>query len=151
MAVAGIVGPKSVGRTSAQERIQDPAFHVVVELVPDAERTMRLYETAEAVDALLEGNQPTPTYLLSTRITVEALRASFADPSAIDVRRFREQVDWYAELLDDPSTPEGAIYQAQHGLKMLPATAGPDASEARHIGQNQPVPFAHDDGEHAGP
>lgn len=128
MAVAGIVGPQSAGRASAQERIKDPTFHVVVELAPDAERTMRVYETTEAVDALLEGNQPTPIYLLSTRITVEALRASLADSSAIDVRRFRKQVDWYAELLDDPSTPEGRMYQAQHGPKMLPATAGPDAN-----------------------
>ena len=108
-AVVGIVGPQSAGRVSAQERIKDPTFNVVVELAQDAERTMRLYDIAEAVDALLGGNQPVPTYLLSTRITVEALRASFADSSAIEVQQFREQVDWYAEMLDDPSTPEGAI------------------------------------------
>ena len=107
MAVAGIVGARSAGRASTQERIKDPTFNVVVELVPDAERTMRLYDTLAAVDDLLEGNQPTPSYLLSTCITVEALRASFADSSAINVRRFRRQVDWYAELLDDPSTTEG--------------------------------------------
>lgn len=107
-AVAGIVGARSAGRTSVQERIKDPTFNVVVELVPDAERTMRLYETTEAVDDLLEGNQPTPSYLLSARITVETLRATFADSSVINVRRFRRQVDWYAELLDDPTTSEGA-------------------------------------------
>ncbi len=108
MAVADIVGAHSAGRASAQERIKDPTFNVVVELVPDAEHTMRLYETAEAVDDLLEGKQPTPSYLLSARITVEALRATFADSSAINVGRFRKQVDWYAELLDDPTTSEGA-------------------------------------------
>jgi hypothetical protein len=102
MAVAGIVGARSAGRSSVQERIKDPTFNMVVELVTDLERTMRLYETAEAVDTLLEGNQPSPIYLLSPRITVEALRASFADQSAIDIQRFREQVDWYGELLDDP-------------------------------------------------
>src|SRR5206468_2562595 len=103
MAVAGIVGARSAGRASLQERIKDPTFSVVVELVPDAERTMRLYETIEAVDKLLEGEQPAPSYLLSTRITVDALRASFADSSAINVRRYRRQVDWYAELLDHPA------------------------------------------------
>ncbi len=107
MAVAGIVGARSAGRASTQERIKDPTFNVVIELATDAERTMRLYETAKAVDELLEGNQPTPSYLLSTRITVGALRATFVDSSAINVRRFRRQVDWYAELLDDPSTTEG--------------------------------------------
>ena len=34
-------------------RIKDPTFNVVVELATDVERTMRLYETAEAVDELL--------------------------------------------------------------------------------------------------
>ncbi len=105
-AVAGIVGSRSAGRTSTQERIKDPAFHVLVELVQDAERTMRLYDIGEAVDALLSGNQPTPIYLLSTHITVEVLRATFADSMAVNVQRFRRQVDWYAELLDDPSTTE---------------------------------------------
>ena len=107
MAVAGIIGARSAGRASVQERIKDPTFNVVVELVPDVERTMRLYETTGAVDELLEGNQPAPSYLLSTRISVEALRVTFADESAINVRRFRRQVDWYAELFDDPSTAEG--------------------------------------------
>jgi hypothetical protein len=69
---------------------------------------MRLYETTEAVDTLLEGNQPAPLYLLSPRITDAAIRASLIDPSAIDTQRFREQVDWYRELLDDPNTPEGS-------------------------------------------
>lgn len=105
-AVAGIVGPRSAGRAGVQERISDPAFPTVVELVLDAERTMRVYDAAEAVDALLEGTRPTPAYLLSARINVEALRASFADPSAIDVERFRKQVDWYAELLDEPADPK---------------------------------------------
>jgi hypothetical protein len=108
MAVAGIVGARSAGRASAQERVKDPTFQTVVELVPDEERTMRLYETAEAVDTLLEGNKTTPLYLLSPRFTVAAIRASLIDPSAIDTQRFREQVDWYRELLDDPNTPEGA-------------------------------------------
>lgn len=106
-AVAGIVGPRSAGRMSVQERIGDPAFPTVVELVSDAERTVRVYDAAEAVDALLEGTRPTPAYFLSARVNVEALRASFRDPSAIDVERFRDQVDWYAELLDAPTEPEG--------------------------------------------
>ena len=110
IAVAGIIDARSAGRASVQERIKDPTFNVVVELVPDAERTMRLYETAEAVDDLLEGTQPTPSYLLSTRITVEALRATLADSSAINVRRFRRQVDWYADLLDS-STTTGSMPQ----------------------------------------
>ena len=113
MAVAGIVGVRSAERANVLERIKDPTFNVVVELVPDAERTMRLYETAEAVDELLEGNDPTPIYLLSTRITVEALQATFADSSAINVRRFRRQVDWYAELFDDLTTSGGAIENRQ--------------------------------------
>lgn len=132
IAVAGIVGERSAGRVTSQERIKDPAFQVVVEVTPDAERTMRLYETAEAVDDLLEGNQPTPTYLLSARITVEALRASFADPLAIDARRFRRQVDWYAEELDDPSRTEGVTPETQHGGMMLAAMAGPDTGKASH-------------------
>ncbi len=107
------VGARSEGRQAGNRdggsiRRQDGVARAkLVELAEDPERTMRLYDIAEAVDALLEGNQPVPAYLLSTRITVEALRDSFADPSAIDVRRFREQVDWYAELLDDPTTSEG--------------------------------------------
>jgi hypothetical protein len=109
MAVAGIVGARSAGRSSALERVRDPTFQTVVELVSDEERTMRLYETTEAVDTLLEGNHPTPLYLLSPRITVEAIRASLIDSSAVDTQRFREQVDWYQELLNDPNTPEDSI------------------------------------------
>lgn len=107
MAVAGIVGERSAGRVTSQERVKDPTFRVVVEVAADAERTMRLYETAAAVDDLLGGSHPTPLYLLSARITVEALRAAFADRSAIDMERFRKEVDWYAEQLDDPSTTGG--------------------------------------------
>lgn len=108
-AVAGIVGERSAGRVISQERTKDPPFQMVVESTADAERTMRVYETATAVDDLLAGGQPAPLYFMSAHITVETLHTAFNDPSAMDTERYCRQVDWYAGYLHDSSKTEKEV------------------------------------------
>src|SRR5712692_2656903 len=49
-ALGGGAGTPAAGRTRARERVGEPTFESVVELVADAERTLRVWDTASAVD-----------------------------------------------------------------------------------------------------
>ncbi|MBI2973755.1 MAG: AAA family ATPase [Armatimonadetes bacterium] len=97
-ALGGIVGARGAGRMSAQERVREPTFQSVVELVADAERTLRVYETAGAVDALLDGLDP-PSPIFLTPTLGQTLDTIFSDPETI--RRYGDSVDWYREMLND--------------------------------------------------
>lgn len=78
-AMLRIIVPTAAGRQTAQERIKPPTFDVVVELVNDQYRSMRVYEhVATAVDAILDG-EPSPQ-VLHLSSAVDAAVAEFIDP-----------------------------------------------------------------------
>jgi stage III sporulation protein AA len=80
-----------------RERLGDPPFQSVVELITDADRTLRVSDTASAVDALLDGHDP-PSPVFLTASLGRTLGEIFSDPANIDL--YRDRVDWYREVLD---------------------------------------------------
>jgi stage III sporulation protein SpoIIIAA len=103
-AVDGIAGRPAARRTRTRERVGDPTFQSVVELIADAERTLRVWDTADAVDALLDGRDaPSPIFLAPS--LGQTLDAIFGDPATI--RYYGDRVDWYRELLEDRGLAPG--------------------------------------------
>lgn len=100
-ALGGIVGERGAGRIGTQERVGEPTFQSVVELVADAERTMRVFETTASVDALLDRLEP-PSPIFLTPTLDQTLDDIFADPDTI--RRYGDCVDWYREILSARAT-----------------------------------------------
>lgn len=95
-ALAGSSRGRRAERTITQQRAGDPTFQSVVELAADAERTLRVYETAAAVDQLLDGAEP-PSPIFLFPALGQILDQIFFDPDTI--QRYGGRVDWYRELL----------------------------------------------------
>jgi len=93
----GSVGRRDVRRTRIRERVADPPFQSVVELMTDADRTLRVSDTGSTVDALLDGRDP-PSPVFLTASLGRALDEIFSDTAT--VHRYGDQVDWYRELLE---------------------------------------------------
>ncbi len=95
--VEGSGGGGDARRTRIRERGGDPPFQSVVELMTDPDRTLRVSDTASAVDALLDGRDP-PSPVFLTASLVRTLDEIFSDPAtAYD---YGDRVDWYRELLE---------------------------------------------------
>jgi len=79
----------------------------------DGDRTLRVSDTASAVDALLDGRDP-PSPVFLTASLGGTLDEIFSDPAI--VHRYGNRVDWYRELLEKrtPSLP-GAPRADPHG------------------------------------
>ena len=95
--VEGLVAARGVKRTRIRVRIGDPPFQSVVELMTDADRTLRVSDTASAVDALLEGRDP-PSPIFLTASLARTLDEMFSDPAT--VQTYGDRVEWYRELLE---------------------------------------------------
>ncbi|HEX9533827.1 MAG TPA: AAA family ATPase [bacterium] len=95
--VEGLGGTRGMRRTRIRERIGDPPFQSVVELMTDADRTLRVSDTASAVDALLDGRDPLSPVFLTASLG-RTLDEIFSDPAT--VLCYRDRVDWYRELLE---------------------------------------------------
>ncbi len=102
--VDGSAGGRDVRRTRIRERAAEPPFQSVVELMTDAGRTLRVSDTASAVDALLDGRDP-PSPVFLTASLGRTLDEIFSDPAT--VHRYGDRVDWYRDLLEKrtPSLP----------------------------------------------
>ncbi len=95
--VEGLVRTRGIRRTRIRERIGDPPFQSIVELMTDADRTLRVSDTASAVDALFDGRDP-PSPVFLTASLGRTLDEIFSDPTTVD--RYADRVDWYRELLE---------------------------------------------------
>jgi stage III sporulation protein AA len=95
--VQGSAGGHDVRRTRIPERRGDPPFPSVVELMTDGDRTLRVSDTASAVDALLDGRDP-PSPVFLTASLGRILNEIFSDPAT--VHRYADWVDWYHEVLE---------------------------------------------------
>lgn len=95
--VEGFVEVRGRRQTRVRERIGDPPFQSVVELVTDADRTLRVSDTSSAVDALLDGRDP-PSPVFLTASLGRILDEIFSDPAT--VHGYGDRVDWYRELLE---------------------------------------------------
>lgn len=91
------VGGHDARRIRIRERGGDPPFPSVVELMTDGDRTLRVSDTASAVDALLDGRDP-PSPVFLTASLSRTLDDIFSDPAT--VCRYGDRVDWYRELLE---------------------------------------------------
>jgi hypothetical protein len=63
----------------------------------DGDRTLRVSDTASAVDALLDGRDPPSPVFLAASLG-RTLDEIFSDSA--NVHRYGDRVDWYRELLD---------------------------------------------------
>ena len=95
--IEGSEGARDLRRTRIRERVADPPFQSVVELMTDADRTLRVSDTSSAVDALLDGHDP-PSPVFLTASLSRTLDEIFTDPAI--VHRYGDRVDWYGELLE---------------------------------------------------
>jgi stage III sporulation protein AA len=100
----GMGGAGDIRVRRVRERMGDPAFQSVVELMTDADRTLRVSDAASAVDALLDGRDP-PSPVFLTASLDRTLEEIFSDPANIDL--YGDRVDWYREVLEKrpPSLP----------------------------------------------
>ena len=112
----GMGGAPDIRERRIQERIGDPPFQSVVEIMTDADRTLRVSDTASAVDALLDGHDP-PSPVFLTASLGRTLGEIFSDPANIDL--YRDRVDWYREALEKrpPSLPAPPAAESPQDLR----------------------------------